>query len=728
MIPSVPSVFLALALASGASPIHVTGTVVDQHGAPLPRVWVHASQETVGVFTTTDGTFSLDVADAASCRIEAALAGFETASLPCGTAADLRFVLRVQPIAETVVVSATRTDAPSGQVTAGVTVFDRDEIERRQTPSAAALLRLAPGASVIRSGGAGAVTSLFVRGGESSYNKILLDGIPLNEPGGTFDLSALTTDNLERVEMVRGANSALFGSDAMTSVVQLFTRRGPRDGYDVAIAAEGGSFGTGRGSASLAGGRERFDYSAAIAREQTDNDVPNSAFRETVGSFGAGVRLGQDARLRMIGRASGSRAGTPGQTAFGRPDLDARFDRRDVVVGATFEQQIASTLRQRATYGLSTSRQTSVNLVLDPPYTPRFGERVAPFEFFDFPFDSRNTLRRHHGSYQVDWTNGFGRAGDHIDTALVDWDGERGTLDDRLDGSRVMASRDNVGLTLQHQAMWPRLFITAGIRFEHNDSFGGAAVPRVGAAWVARRGAGLLGETTVKANAGLGIKEPTLLQSFSPSPFFLGNPDLEPERSRALDAGIEQRLLRDRARVSLTWFDNHFDDQISTRTLSTNPFRAQYFNIGEARARGLELLAEAAAAYGLHVRGGYTFLDSRILRSTSAFDPAFAVGQWVFRRPRHSGFVDAWVAQGRVTAGVTGVFVGRRVDSDFSSLDPPITSSGQYAVWDLRATVAITPRASLTAAIDNLTDAVYMEPLGYDALGRAVRGGVRLRF
>ncbi len=236
------------------------------------------------------------------------------------------------------------------------------------------------------------------------------------------------------------------------------------------------------------------------------------------------------------------------------------------------------------------SHQASTNLEEDPPYTPQFGASVSPFEFFDFTYDSRTDLRRHYATYQADWRPVTGgRFGDHQVTTALDWDGERGTLTDALAQTEVVARRDNVGWTLQHQALWPRLFATVSVRVEHNDSFGTATVPRVAAAFVARQSRGAVGETRLKASAGRGIKEPTIVESYSPDPFFLGNPELLPERSRSVDAGIEQRLAHDRLKIEATWFDGRFRDIISTRTLSFNPFRSQFFNIGETRARGLEL-------------------------------------------------------------------------------------------------------------------------------------------
>ena len=723
--------FLSFSLSTlSASAGSVTGVVVDSSGRPVPRALVRVvtrdGAPAGSIFTEADGTFTLATAPD-GCRLRASLPGFQPASGECRTDAPVKLTLGVAPVAENIIVSATRTDAPSGQVASAVTVFDAAEIERKQEPPLADLLRGAPGTTVVRSGAPGGVTSLFVRAGESNYTKVLLDGIPLNEPGGAFNLSNITTENLERVEFVRGANSALYGSDAMTGVIQLITRRGAQAKPDVRFGVEGGTFSTGRASAGVSAKVGRFDYSADVAGFTTDNQAPNNEFRNATLSGSAGGALGHGVTLRFVGRAERGRSGTPGQVAFGRPDLDAFYQRHDGVWGAAFDQN-AGAFHQHAGYGLAISHQASTNLLLDPPYTPSFEGRTAPFQFSDFAFDSHTDLRRHHASYQADGTIATTGAGTHVETALVDWDGERAILTDALAKTSVPASRDNIGVTLQHQALWSRAFVTAGVRFEHNDSFGNATVPRVSAAWYARKGDDAIGATRLSASAGRGIKEPTVLQSFSPNPFFLGNPDLQPERiNRALEVGVDQRLARDRVKLDVSWFDNRYRNIIATKTLSFSPFRSQYFNIGLTRARGAELSADIALVSGFRAKTGYTFTDSQILESTST-SAVFKAGNWAFRRPRHSGFLDlAWTGA-RASIDLSGTFSGRRVDSDFSSLVPAILENGGYAQWDVRALARLTRGFSLTGAIDNLTDSHRMEPLGYPILGRAIRFGVRARF
>lgn len=728
------SLTLLLATAS-ASAADRTGVVVDPSGRPLPRAHVRvitgsdagppASGATLDLFADETGHFALPASG--GCRIEASLPGFRTATVPCSAAETQTITLAVAPVEETVLVTATRTATPASQLGVSTTTFTADDIRRRQSPVVSELLRSMPGAAVVRTAGPGGVTGLFVRGGESSYNMVLVDGIPVNEPGGTFNFNNLTTTNVDRVEVVRGANSALFGSDAMSSVVQLFTRRGTggtstRPSLDAQFDA--GSYGTVRGEVATSGARGRLDYSLGAARLSTDNRVPNGGFDNTSLSANIGTSLGANATLRGLMRAELGRTGTPGQTAYGRPDMDAYYDHNDVIGGVSLEHTLTRTLRQRATYSVADSRQASVNLVEDAPYTPSYQGRTAPFAFSDFTFDSRTTLRRHYASYQADWHAANGPRGDHRFTALADWNGERARLDDRMNDSLVRARRDNVGAALQHQMLWRRLSTTAGVRVERNDSFGTAVVPRSSASLALRRSSGAIGDTRLRAAAGLGIKEPTVLQSFSISPYYKGNPDLRPERARALELGVEQRLAGDRVKLDATWFDNRYRNIIGLRP--TGGYNSEYFNIGLTSARGAELGVDLAPVPGLRLGGGYTFTDSEIVESTSSFSAVFAVGQWAFRRPRHSGFVEAAWVKGPLSLDLRGTAIGRFVDSDFSSLSPAFTENPGRTTWDGRASYTL--RQGLTAlfAVDNMTNRDYQEPLGYLTLQRALRVGVRV--
>jgi outer membrane cobalamin receptor len=714
----------------------LSGTVVDASGRAVPRARIRvldaAGAESSSVFADEFGQFELRGAAEGACRIEASLAGFEPASTACSTSTEpVRLVLEVAPIRETTIVTATRTDAPTSQIGASATVFTADDLERRQKPLLADLLTSTPGAMVVRTGQPGALTSLFVRGGESDYNMVVLDGVPLNEPGGTFYFSNLTTENLDRVEIVRGAYSALFGTDAMGSVVQLFTRRAERGRPRGAVQLDGGSYHTLYASASVSGSTGDstvWDYSAGAARFNSDNRTPNSRFENTTASGSIGVTLPKSVRLRAVGRTERGHAGTPGPTAYGRPDLDAHSDRDDDVGSVAFDQHTGS-FRQQASYSSASSRQQSTNLILDPPYRATFRGRTASRLSTDFLSDSVTNLRRQHAIYQADiYLNARSRWGDHILTALADWDGERSRVENRLAGSTTINTRNNNGVAVQDQMLWARTFVTVGGRVERNDAFGTAVVPRATLAYVAHPATGAIGDTMVRVGAGAGIKEPSMIESFSASAFFRGNPDLKPERARTFEAGISQRFARDRAKAELTFFHNRFTDLIS---LVTNPvtFEGQYQNLGVARARGIEATFDATPLRGVAVRAGYTFLDTKVLETAgSADDPVFGLGRPLLRRPRHSGFAGVSYARGRIVADLNGVFVGRFADSDFGLFNPSFLESPGHQLWDARVSVQITPQIAGLLSIDNLTNEDYSEPIGYQPLLRAVRVGVRVKF
>lgn len=717
-----------------ASADQLAGVVLDPNRNPLPRVTLRlldSNGTLVGQNITGEhGRFAFSGLAQTDYTLTAELVGFQPLSQQVRAGSALELLLRVTPVREQVIVTATRTSAPSGQLGASATVITGEEAETRLVLPVSDALRTVPGATVVRSGGVGSATSLFVRGGEADHNKLLLDGIPLNEAGGAFDWTNLTAENLERVEVVRGPQSALFGTDAMTGVVQLFTRQGraetPRPRFS--LSAEGGNNDTWRTRAGVFGEVGAFDYSARWARFSTDNREPNNVFHNTTLSTNLGLRLNEHTSLRLIARGELGRVGTPGQTAFGRPDLDAFLRRRDAFLGLSLHNQTASAWEQRLRYTFAQSRQVSRNLILDPSFVPSFEGRTAPFPFFDFPGDFLNHARRHHLSYQSDWRAGrAGAVGRHQFTFAFEWDRELAFLGDRLSpGSEVDAQRDNFGWVFQHQALWGRLYLTNGVRVEDNDSFGTTVVPRSSVAYHLRHGNNSLGATKLKFNFGLGIKEPSPLESFSPGPFAFGNPALAPERTRSFDVGVEQRFWRDQGKLEVNWFDNRFRDLIAFEITSFAPLTGSFFNIGRTRAKGTEIILELAPGGGLRGRGTYTFLDTLVTRTGTVFDPVFEEGNRLLRRPKHAGAVEVQWDWRKLTLASTAVFVGRRTDTDFSLLG--LTSNKNYTKWDLAWNYRASHGLVYFGVVENLLNQDYMEVLGFPALKLTFRAGVRTEF
>jgi vitamin B12 transporter len=219
-----------------------------------------------------------------------------------------------------------------------------------------------------------------------------------------------------------------------------------------------------------------------------------------------------------------------------------------------------------------------------------------------------------------------------------------------------------------------------------------------------------------------------MFESFSLSPFALGNPDLKPERARSAELGVEQRVAHDRAKFELTYFHNSFRDIISLLVTDPTTYEGQFFNVGLTRAQGLEAGVEVAPTPAIRMHGSYTLLDSKIVESSQPTHPLFGLGRQAFRRPRHSGLAGVTLAWKRLSADLNGVFIGTFVDSDFGLFDPPLVENPGHTTWNMRLAVPLAPRISGTLAIDNLTDRDYSEPFGYQPLGRAIRAGLRVTY
>jgi vitamin B12 transporter len=629
----------------------------------------------------------------------------------------------VPTIKETVVVTATGKEESISQVGASITVLTHDQVERRNALSTIDLLRMVPGVIAARSGGVGNLTSLWVRGGESTYNKVLLDGVPLNEPGGSFNFANLSPENIERIEVLRGAHSALFGSDAMASVIQIFSTRPAGTKPEAHFAIDGGTYSTAHASAGVGAIRGPLEYSIFGSHLSTDNRDPNNADRATTFSGLLSGHSASGTAVRFLGRGEFGRTGTPGQTAFGRPDMDAHFTHKDGDLLGGWDQPLGARVMQRVSYSFTRTDQRSTNLVLDPPYTPTYGSLMAPFQFSDFLYDSGSNLKRHHIDYRADAVL---KPGQTL-TAAFAYDGERGVLTNFQSTSAPQKpTRNNTGTTVQYESLSGPVSIVGGVRFEDNGSFGAYVAPRAAVSWVAQPGrTSGVGPTRLKASGGRGIKEPTFRQSYNPSPGDLGNPDLKPERSRGFDAGVEQRLSSDRVRLEATYFANHFDDLISTRQIDPATFSSQYFNIGETRASGAELSGDAIITGGLRVSGFYVWQDSKVIRSVSN-SPIFQPGRELYRRPRHSGSIQGAFTRDRVSVTLGALFIGRRVDTDSSSLG--LLSNDGYTTINAGGAIKFGSAASAFVNIENLGDSQYLEPLGYPGLGRTVRVGIRTRF
>ncbi|MBI3669702.1 MAG: TonB-dependent receptor [Acidobacteria bacterium] len=708
----------------------LTGTLTDPSGAAVAQAEISAERlpaapgSVLRTSSGTDGRFALTLAPG-EYRLRVAHPMFarieQQITLAAGERRELPLRLELERLAATVVVSAQAEPAPADSTSAPVSIVTRQQIDQRQATSLAALLASMPGFSLGRTGREGGVTSLFLNGGNSNFTKVLVDGTTVNEPGGAVDFSHFTLDNVEKIEVVSGAESALFGSDAMAGVVQIFTHRGTTRRPQLTLLAEGGAFSTARGAATLSGLLGRFDYSASAAYLETAGPGPNDGFLNRTLSGNFGWRFTEANQVRLAVRNNTSDAGIAGQTLIVPPDLEQHNSLHNFSANLSAELATGAHWRHRLAGSQSYSRQLFDNPISDFCFT------TAPF-FCDFPFTARNQFNRAGLAEQSSYLFRQGAI-----TAGYQYEVENGFLS-ALGGQHARRNNQAGFLDARWQP-WQRLTLSGGLRIEANDSFGTRGVPRVGVAYALRDGQDFWGATRLRFSYGKGIKEPRLDQSFGTDPCFPGNAALRPERSRTINAGVEQRLASDRVRITADYFDNRFRDIVSfTFCLPGGPCPVApppgcpfgfgtFFNTDLARARGTNIAVEARPTRWLVVSGSYSYDDSRVLQSPNAFDPAEEPGNRLLRRPVHSGNLIANAGFRHMNWNLAAYFTGRRTDSDFLGLG--LTRNPGYARFDLGTSYELRRGVTLFGRVENLFDKQYQDVIGFPALGRDFRVGMK---
>ncbi|HXG32932.1 MAG TPA: TonB-dependent receptor [Bryobacteraceae bacterium] len=736
------AVFCGLALAPAASFAEITGTVLDPSGRPVP-----AAEVACGFLRTTtglDGRFRFS--GVGRCRATVVASGFETLRAELVEGVEARLELRVAGPVDRVVVTATRSEASAEETGAAATVITRADLEIRQCPMLLETLRSVPGLFVVQNGRRGALTTVFTRGAQRTGTLFLLDGVPLNDPGGEFNSGHLTSGAVERVEIVRGPESALFGTDAAAGVVQLFTRRGdpeatlPRG----TLSYDRGNFKTDRWSASLAGGAgARFDYALHAEQFHTAGEFPNDYYRNTTGTLNAGLRLSPGTQIRGVFRAVDSILGVPGQVAFGLFDHDARETNRDSALSLRLDDARGSRYFQTASFAYHRGRDVFTDERLDGPYAlaalvrdvegpPRrtylvrlldparlpsvvpAGTRLVQTEVTLFPSSEPflSATSRKRAGYQGTLAHGPG-------TAVFGYEYER----QQGEISKRDVARNRHGLFFHEQRpVGRRLFLAGGLRFEHSSAFGARLAPRGAASLLVSGGRGALSSTWLRFSAGRGITEPSLLQNFAREAFFTGNPDLRPEKTTSFEAGLVTEWFARRLHAEVAAFHNSFKDLIAFVSLPP-PVWGSWANVEASRARGLEFAATARLAGQIALRGAYTRLWTRILRSGAPASPFTGVGQELGRRPSNSGSLSLSLTPRRWMFQAGAVLAGERQDSDFWL---GVNRNPGYQLVYASGAVQLNRHVTPFFQADNVLNARYQEALGFSSLGRSLRGGLRL--
>ena len=776
---------------SAQSQATVTGTVVDSLGARMPGATVilmRDGQKAAETISGSDGAFLFGSLAPGRYQVTATASGFnprtsEPIYVGAGSRATAELALEIGPLEQGVVVTAeaggvlqTRTGAP-------VTVIDSRTLDALNKPDVLEALRLVPGAQIVQVGERGGQASLFLRGGNSNFTKVLIDGVPANDIGGLFDFSQLDTAGVERIEVLRQTNSVVYGSDALTGVVNITTRRGSSNIPEFEYALDGGNLGTVRNSLSFGGAIKRFDYFSQYSYFTTDNHTPNSSYHRGTyaGRFGVAVGAGTNisGTLRRIDGAFGN------ANAF---DLFRMADDSTQTTDLTYgslaaDSQHSNRWQSSVRFGSIEQRSRYVNPT--PSGTPDdpfgfgvnylgdtvtltgangasvTGQGILDFGFSPFPQVSDSTATRRTLTGQTTF---------QVTPLLAISGGARYEREQAFDDpdDDPVVTRTNGGAYVEARAtIGGRAYLSGGVGVEHNAVFGNEATPRVSVAVYLRNPAPTgAGETKVTMNAGRGIKAPNVFQEQNAlfalvqgTAAAVTATPIGPERSRGFDVGLEQGLAGGRVRARINYFNNEFEDLLEylsqtglvragvpADVAAGAPFGA-YINSQSYDAQGVELSADAAVGTMLRVGASYTYLDAEVTETfgaSAAFNPAFPnvpigafsplVGARPFRRPANAGTVFVSYLKGPAQVALSGYFSGTRDDSTFLS-DPFFGNSmllpnegldPAYQKIDLSIGYAVHPRLRVYTSIENLFDKDYAAAFGFPALPFTIRAGAAI--
>jgi len=732
---------------SASAPAQVSGDLSDPSGAAVAGAEIVAKPfgspgtKVVSTETSSEGRYSLTLAGGRYVlliskdpfqprQIDLSLAGGELRTV------DVQ--LQLASMSSSVIVTGQALPTSDTQNSVPTDVITRQDIENRQAISIPDVLQYSPGVAIGRTGAMGGTTSVFLDGGNSSYTKVLVDGSPINPPGGAVDFSVLTTDNIDKVEVVRGAESAMYGTDAVSGVVQLFTHRGSTRVPAVSVFSEGGSYASFDSGAQISGLVGNFDYSGAGSYLQSDGQGVNDKFinRTISGNFGYAINPNNQLRLSL--RNNETDAGIGGQTLFTPPSLYQQYDQHLFTANARWDFTSGEHWHYELMGTEGYTRQHSYNpqqsfYATDPnAFCPQTNPNaVATSDFCDYVYDSQYKYNR----------AGFNGQATYVLqkvslAAGYQYEVENGYIY-YLEQGHVRRNNQGGFLDLRYSPI-SRLSLDVAARAEANDYFGTRVVPRVGGTYALRYGKGFWGDTRARAFYGEGIKEPRFDQTYGSDPCDPGNLSLKPESSKTWSAGVDQKFASDRVKVSADYFSNNFYDIVSFAFCTPLapcpgtpppgcPFGyGTYFNTDKARARGTHIIAEARATSWLFVNGYYEYDDSLIQVSPNASDPSLLPGNRLARRPLNSGAVTFTGTYHRFSATFAGYFSGERTDSDFLGLG--LTRNPGYARFDLTARYIFANGLSIFGRANNLFDKQYQDALGYPALGRDLRIGVRYQF
>lgn len=601
---------------------------------------------------------------------------------------------------QSVAISPTSIVTPTDQIASSVTVITAQDMEREQRRTAPDALMAVPGINVVQTGGPGGQTSIFMRGTNPNHVKVLIDGIDVSDPSNTsrlFDFGHLMTGDLERIEVLRGPQSGLYGADALGGVIAITTKKGEGP-PKITGTVEGGSFGTFNQTASASGSEQNFNYALNIGHfRSTDTPVTplellppgrarnNDYYDNLTYSTKLGVDINRNLTFNVVARYTDATLKFTGDDFSGFPLVvpDAKQSIQTVHQFYTRGESVLSTSDGRLKSYLAVGYTNDWNSVLSP----------------SSPIASVNQGDR----IKYDWRGVATVAPGQ--TLIVGLESQT----ERLETSATNAEESNKAGYIQLQAeIAKRFFLAANARIDDNENFGQHATWRLAPAFIVPES-----ETKLKASVGTAFKAPSLTDRFVDFPAFgfFANRNLQPEESLGYDIGFEQPFFNNRIRIGTTYFHNAI-----TNLISFNDTFTSNINIGRATTSGTESFASFAVTEWLRLRADYTHTDA--IDATTGLE--------LLRRPKDkASFTAAWNPTDPWSVSATVLHVSSWVDSDRFGLTPRIGAPG-YTVVNLATNYKFNEQAAVFGRIDNLFNEHYQNPTGFERPGLGVFVGMRL--
>ena len=603
-----------------------------------------------------------------------------------------------------VIVSATKTETYQAEIGSSTTVITADDIKKTGKRTVQGVLRDVAGLTVMQSGGVGGQTSVYLRGAGAGQTLVMIDGVEVNDPISTdrsFDFANLTTNNIERIEIVRGPQSTLYGSDAMAGVINIITQKGTGklkvEGY-----FEGGSHNTFRESFGLSGtALDKLDYSFSATRldsagiSRAHNGSENDPYHNTALSTKLGYKVFDNAELSLSVNYTDARISTD---YGGNQDVsDYTSWSKDLSTKFAFDQSINSWWTHTLSFSYHDIRRKD-RKNWEPVY---YYTTIA-----DWYKGNNKKVEWQHNISPVKW---------NIFTAGFEYEDESGSSyyestssDGPYSSKQDRKSVNNYGYYFQDQLkVGDKLFITPGIRIDDHELFGTKTTYKVSAAYLIPQTG-----TRLKANWGTGFKAPTLYQLYDAS---YGNISLRPEESKSYDFGFEQSFFKNRVSFGLIYFHNDFKNLIDWVT--TDPIyysTGEYINIGKAMTKGFEIGVKIRPLENLTVGANFTYTDTKNKET----------GLTLARRPENqANFNVDWAFLPNANLNFGMNYMGKRRDSDYNTV-----SDKAYTIFRIAASYDITKNFQVFSRIENLFDRKYQEVYGYETLGRSFYAGIKGSF